>query len=193
VPHPDGSTGGLGGLLSYGAPGSGGRQPIAYAGPEPDALPELRDQRAPPGRRPAGHRLLPALLVRRRVVKTDVKLYGHHIGDSDPATGPETHGDLNGPFDGSIDRIAGHGTFLAGLVHQACPDAQILSWRGIPADRPLVESEWLTTLAQIHRAGPARPRGQARRPPDRRAQPVDGLLPREQGPTTCSTRSCSRS
>jgi len=78
-----------------------------------------------------------------------VKLYGHHIGDSDPATDPERHGDLNGPFDGSIDRIAGHGTFLAGLVHQACPDAQILSWRGIPADRPLVESEWLTTLAQI--------------------------------------------
>jgi serine protease len=82
-------------------------------------------------------------------VKTDVKLRGHAIGYTDPATDPELHGDIGGPFDGSLDRIAGHGTFIAGLVHQACPDATILSWRGIPADEPLVESEWLTTLAQI--------------------------------------------
>jgi subtilisin family serine protease len=83
------------------------------------------------------------------VVRTDVKLRGHVIGYTDPATDPELHGDIGGPFDGSLDRIAGHGTFIAGLVHQACPDAQILSWRGIPADQPLVESEWLTTLAQV--------------------------------------------
>ena len=35
VPHPDGPTAASAGLLSYGAPGSGGRQPIAYAGPKP--------------------------------------------------------------------------------------------------------------------------------------------------------------
>ncbi len=29
--------------------------------------------------------------------------------------------------------LAGHGTFIAGLVHQACPDADILSWRVVPA------------------------------------------------------------
>ena len=59
------------------------------------------------------------------------------------------HGDLTGPFDGSVDRIAGHGTFIAGLVHQVCPDAEILAWRAIPAKAPLIESEWLTTLAQV--------------------------------------------
>jgi serine protease len=71
------------------------------------------------------------------------------IGYQGAASDPELHGDLIGPFDGEIDRIAGHGTFIAGLVHQACPDATILSWRGIETVRPLVESEWLTTLAQI--------------------------------------------
>ena len=89
------------------------------------------------------------------------KLDGYGIGHTDPTTDIEVHGDLTGPFDGSVDRIAGHGTFIAGLVHQACPDAEILSWRAIPAKAPLVESEWLTTLAQVielvrrHREGDA--------------------------------------
>jgi subtilisin family serine protease len=34
-------------------------------------------------------------------------------------------------------------------VHQACPDATILAWRGIQPSTPLIESEWLTALAQI--------------------------------------------
>jgi subtilisin family serine protease len=76
-------------------------------------------------------------------------LDGVAIGDTDPRTDIEVHGDLTGPFDGSVDRIAGHGTFIAGLIHQACPDAEIVSWRAIPAEQPLVESEWLTTLAQV--------------------------------------------
>ena len=58
-----------------------------------------------------------------------MKLDGYGIGHTDPATDPEVHEDLVGPFDGSVDRIAGHGTFIAGLVHQCCPDATILAWR----------------------------------------------------------------
>lgn len=93
------------------------------------------------------------------VVRTDVKLDGHAIGYTGADSNPELNGDLVGPFDGEIDRVAGHGTFLAGLVHQACPDADILAWRGVPSDGPLVESDWITSLAQIaelarrHRAG----------------------------------------
>jgi subtilisin family serine protease len=83
------------------------------------------------------------------VVNTKVRLDQHPIGLTASKTDPELHGDLSGPFDGSIDRIAGHGTFIAGLVHQACPDAEILSWRGIPATEPMIESKWLNTLAQI--------------------------------------------
>ena len=65
-----------------------------------------------------------------------------------PAT-PRSTATWSGPLDGSVDRIAGHGTFIAGLVHQVCPDATILAWRGIETTKALVESEWLTTLAQI--------------------------------------------
>ncbi|WP_180934905.1 hypothetical protein [Nocardioides ungokensis] len=57
-----------------------------------------------------------------------VAVDGRPIG-YDPATDPEEHGDLLGPLDGSIDPVSGHGTFIAGMVHQACPDADILSWR----------------------------------------------------------------
>jgi subtilisin family serine protease len=83
------------------------------------------------------------------VVRTDVELNGYPIGYTGDASNPELHGNLIGPLDGSIDRIAGHGTFIAGIVHQACPDATILAWRGIETERALVESEFLTTLAQI--------------------------------------------
>ena len=154
IPHPDVPSAVSAGLNSYGAPGSGGRQPVGYAGPAP----HRRGDGAIRGRRPVVAILdtgcFPHAWFGSRdgddpVVRTDVYLDGYPIGDTDPATDIEVHGDLTGPFDGSVDRIAGHGTFIAGLVHQACPDAEILSWRAIPAKAPLIESEWLTTLAQV--------------------------------------------
>ena len=38
---------------------------------------------------------------------------------------------------------------IAGLVHQACPDADILAWRVVPSQGPIVESELVVSLAQI--------------------------------------------
>jgi hypothetical protein len=46
---------------------------------------------------------------------------------------PEVHRDQVGPLDGVIDSLSGHGTFIAGLVHQVCPDADIVSWRVVPS------------------------------------------------------------
>jgi hypothetical protein len=154
IPHPDVASAVSAGLVSYGSPGGGGRQPIGYAGPAP----HRRRDRDIRGRRPVvaildtgcfPHAWFGSRDGDRAVVRTDLDLDGYPIGDTDPATDIEVHGDLTGPFDGSVDRIAGHGTFIAGLVHQACPDAEILSWRAIPAKEPLVESEWLTILAQV--------------------------------------------
>jgi subtilisin family serine protease len=149
IPHPDSASSASPGLMSYGAPGSGGRQPIAYAGPKPGRRPDS-DVR---GRRPVVATLdtgcYPHHWFEGGVVRTDVELDGFPIGYTGRASDPEIHSNLVGPLDGSIDRIAGHGTFIAGLVHQACPDATILAWRGIETNRALVESEWLTTLAQI--------------------------------------------
>ena len=59
-------------------------------------------------------------------------------------------------------RCPGHGTFIAGLVHQACPDADIVSWRVVPSRRP------------DRRVGPGH-----RPEPDRRARPA---LPRPARP-----------
>ena len=49
---------------------------------------------------------------------------------------PEVYGDLVGPLDGSIDPLSGHGTFIAGLVHQTCPDADIYAWRVVKLEWP---------------------------------------------------------
>jgi len=152
IPHPENGSGVSAALTSYGLQGSGGRQPIAYAGARP-----RRDTPNAAGRRPVVAVLDTGCYdqhpwfrdPRDPVVRTNVRLGNSRIGFQGRATDPEVYGDLIGPFDGEIDRIAGHGTFIAGLVHQACPDAQILSWRGIETVRPLVESDWLTTLAQI--------------------------------------------
>ena len=83
------------------------------------------------------------------VVTKDVDLDGVQIGYHAPATDPEVFGDLTGPLDGVIDPMSGHGTFIAGLVHQACPDAEIVSWRIMPSVGPIVESDWVTALSQI--------------------------------------------
>lgn len=94
------------------------------------------------------------------IVREDVTLDGRPIGYADATSvSPEDDGDQSGPLDGSIDPMSGHGTFIAGLVRQRCPDADLVSWRIMPSDGPIVESDLVATLAQIaelvrrHRAG----------------------------------------
>ena len=61
-------------------------------------------------------------------VRTDVR-GTDPIGYVDDETNPEMWWDQVGALDGGIDALAGHGTFIAGLIHQACPDADIVAWR----------------------------------------------------------------
>ncbi|MGH3350514.1 MAG: S8/S53 family peptidase [Nocardioides sp.] len=82
-------------------------------------------------------------------VESDARLDGHPIGWPSSAPDSEIDEDQVGPLDGVIDAMAGHGTFIAGLIHQACPDAEILSWRIVPPDGPIAEMDWITALAQI--------------------------------------------
>jgi subtilisin family serine protease len=84
-----------------------------------------------------------------KVVDTNVMLDDLPIGYNDPETDPDFHGDLDGVLDGMLDPYAGHGTFVAGMVHQGCPDADILSWRIVPSFGSLVEKDWIIALAQI--------------------------------------------
>jgi len=82
---------------------------------------------------------------------------GTDLGDAPPIgldhddTDPETVGDVGGPFDGMIDEASGHGTFIVGLVHQGCPDANIWWWRAVESDGTLAESDLITVIAKIAR------------------------------------------
>jgi Subtilase family len=149
-----------GAVSSYMAPGWGGRQPVAYAGPQPHRHPDDRIK----GRRPVvavldtGCGRHPWL---NGVVKTDVRLGTRPIGLTGRRTNPEYFPDQYGPLDGGIDPYSGHGTFICGLIHQACPDADILAWRAVDAAGPIVESTLIKALDDIlalverHRADPA--------------------------------------
>ncbi|MDQ1530049.1 MAG: hypothetical protein QOE37_154, partial [Microbacteriaceae bacterium] len=126
----------------------GGRQPVAWAGPAP-----LRRADADlVGRRPVvaildtgcgDHEWL------RDAVQRGVQCDGHDIGSTDAATDPEVHPSLTGPMDGAIGEVSGHGTFIAGLIHQGCPDADILSWRVVEADGSIAESDLVLALTRI--------------------------------------------
>jgi len=83
------------------------------------------------------------------------------IGYVDDESDPEKWFDQVGPLDGGIDAQSGHGTFICGLIHQACPDADILAWRIVGSEGPIVESDLIETLKRIaeiarrHRDGEA--------------------------------------
>ena len=83
------------------------------------------------------------------IVRTDVRLDDQPIGHTDPNNHPEFGGDHDGRLDGMLDPFSGHGTFIAGLVHQSCPDADIVAWRIIASDGLIVEADWLRALTQI--------------------------------------------
>ena len=159
-------------------PGWGGRQPVAYVGPAAAPLEEVPDPAA--GRGHPRHRLRRAPLARpggREGHQGD----GQTIGYDDPVTDPETFGDLPGQLDGVIDPLSGHGTFISGLVHQACPDADLLVWRVVPSDGPDRRVRPGRVAGADRGAGPQVPRRRARRAGHRRPHPVPGLLPRDAG------------
>jgi subtilisin family serine protease len=83
------------------------------------------------------------------VVRTDLTCNGSVVGLSSPGDDPEVFGDLIGPLDGGLDSVSGHGTFVAGLVHQGCPDADIVAIRVVHSDGVVVESELVDALSEL--------------------------------------------
>jgi subtilisin family serine protease len=86
-------------------------------------------------------------------VRAGSLIAGPQIGYDDPASDPEVHPDQTGDLDGVIDEVSGHGTFIAGLVHQAAPDADIVAWRVVDSDGTIVESDLVAALAGIANLG----------------------------------------
>jgi subtilisin family serine protease len=137
---------------SYGRPGSGGRAPVTWRGPIPPHDPNFT------GRRPVvavldtgcgKHRWFDGVVTRNCVFE------GLPLGLHDPGDNPEVTGLLDDPLEGELDSDAGHGTFIAGLIRQACAEADILAIRVMASDGAVVEHvliEALTLLALRQRA-----------------------------------------
>lgn len=138
-------TGNTGGMSGYAFPGFGGRQPVAYTGPGP-----VRSGAKAP--RPVVAVLDTGCGIHPWFggdVLVSAGELGGTIGIDDPASDPETHPALGDPLNGVLDPAAGHGTFIAGIVLQACPDARILPVRVSDGQGVILENELLAALGQV--------------------------------------------
>jgi hypothetical protein len=165
------------GLAEYGLAGSGGRTPVRWLGGAP--VRQVRDDgdmwRTPDGaRRPVVAILDTGIGTHdwfgtygtdgasdgNGVVIRDARLGDDPIGTCPVPAFPEEDAEIGGtstsPLTGPLDPAAGHGTFIAGIVHQVCPDALILPVRtvggsGVAAETDVIES--LRRLARFHERG----------------------------------------
>lgn len=134
---------------SYSRVGAGGRQVVDFIGQPP-----VRHEPSPyGGRRPViayfdtGCGIHPWLNPIVTTYPTGPN--GRTIGFASPTTDPEVNGDRLGRHDGFLDPFAGHGTFVAGILHQTCPDADILSIRVSDGSGELFESVFLGALRDL--------------------------------------------
>ena len=148
VAHPVGSPSSAA-TAEYAQPGSGGRVPVRWVGPRPPRVPESQ----------LGERRRPVVAVLDTgtgrhpwlddVVDRTPTCGPLRIGLTDPETDFERRGVVTGALTGSLDIEAGHGTFIAGLVHQRCPDARILSIRVVQPDGVIDEYDILQALNML--------------------------------------------
>lgn len=85
------------------------------------------------------------------VVVRDATLDGAPIG-THPAEEPAGDAEVGGcsESDGaSLDPYAGHGTFIAGVIHQVCPDAALLPVRTVSGDGTVAEWDLVNTLERL--------------------------------------------
>lgn len=130
----------LGPSADYGLPGRGGRTPVTWVGPAP--------------------RRGPVTTRRPRVVILDTGTGAHPwFDDADHAgclvrvpnkiAGSESSGVFEDPLEGVLDPDAGHGTFIAGIIRQTCPDADIVSIEVMGGDGIVEEGLLIQSLDSV--------------------------------------------
>lgn len=134
------------GIDSYATVGFGGLQPVTYLGAEPT---RRHPDATPPivavfdtgiGRHP----WLDSVVVEPRLSS------GEPIGlEPGSTTDPELDPSLTEPLDGLFDDAAGHGTFIAGIIRQGCPDALILPVRIADGEGVILESDLIGALGRL--------------------------------------------
>lgn len=173
VHMPTGGSG-LDGINAYGRAGYGGRIPVALA-----LTPAPRRPVAGGGRRPvvavldsgAGeHPWLSreVVSVRNSVQEAVIAASIASVGRTGPAiTTPQDGPAVDDPLVGTLTSHFGHGTFIAGLLRQLAPDADIQVVRVMHSDGVAYESEVLCALWALAREV------RALRAGDDRIAPVD--------------------
>lgn len=167
-----GIWGGGGLLAEYGTPGIGGRTPVVWSAPDPRTLvapsdhppvvavldtglgehpwfPSAQDEGnaedCADGACPGAHRR--------------VTLGGTPIGVwKEPSRDPENTGVVIDDVNGLMDVLCGHGTFIAGVIRQRCPQAVILAVPVMASDGAALEDDVVTALSRLlerHRAATA--------------------------------------
>lgn len=149
----------------YTYPGFGGRVPVAWVGESPA---RRRDGEVS-GRRPVvavldtgcgrhawwdpdrteDNRSLVDRAPAVRSVRDGERALVLPIGLADPDDAASRNDTANLLDDDQLDSDAGHGTFIAGIIHQTCPDADILSVRVMSSDGYVAEADLLEALNLI--------------------------------------------
>jgi subtilisin family serine protease len=74
---------------------------------------------------------------------------GHSIGLGEDVPDAEVTGAVQDPRLGLLDRDAGHGTFIAGIIRQTCPEAVVLAIRVMPSDGVVDEHQLAIALNKL--------------------------------------------
>jgi hypothetical protein len=128
----------------YGMPGWGGRAPVNWLGAEPRRTLDEHTRRPVVAVLDTGAGSHPWLA--EDIVVRNPSVLGETIGLLGPGNDPEQTGVIVDPYEGVLDSDAGHGTFIAGLIRQRCPDATILAIRVMQSDGVVAESDLLDAL-----------------------------------------------
>ena len=129
-------------------PGLGGRMPVTWLGGVP----------APTGSTMTGRRPVVAVLdtgvgehdwLRAPDVVLGATVAGRAIGLGPDVPSSELTGVVTDALLGGLDRDAGHGTFIAGIIRQICPDARVLAIRVMPSDGVVDEHQLTIALNML--------------------------------------------
>lgn len=155
----------------YGDPGTGGLTPVRYLGPAPrrpgtngdSPWTDVDGRRRPVvaivdtgiGSHPWFGDYDPHDPQDSDVVVRTASLDGRPLGAfpvPDHKSADSEYGGLGvDPLTGPLDPVAGHGTFMAGIVHQVCPEAVLVSVRAFGGSGEITEWQLLSSLRRVLR------------------------------------------
>lgn len=145
VPYVTGP--GTGGVPYVTGPGLGGRAPVTWLG-----LPPTPVASAVQTRRPVVAVLDTGLgkhdWLEAPHATLGAVVNGHTIGLPLQVPDAESEG-IADELQGGLDRDAGHGTFIAGIIRQVCPDATVLAIRVMPSGGVVDEHQLTIALNML--------------------------------------------